>query len=153
MPESAFGSAMPHIAAYVIFRKEGKVAFVMRANTSWMNGYYGLPSGKVENDETFTQAAIREAKEEVGVNINPEDLKCVLIAHRKSKDINWVDACFEASNWDGGLTNAEPHIHSELAWLDPNNLPENVIPSVRHYIGQISAGNSYTEFGWVGERD
>lgn len=53
----------PYLAAYLIFRNdEGKIAFVLRENTHWMNGYYGLPSGKVEADERVLVAAAREAK-------------------------------------------------------------------------------------------
>jgi hypothetical protein len=37
-------------------------------------------------------------------------------------------------------------MHSELVWLDLDNLPENVIPSVRHALLEISAGNCYSEY-------
>lgn len=38
----------PYTAVYLVFRKNNKVAFVLRSNTDWMEGYYGLPAGKVE---------------------------------------------------------------------------------------------------------
>lgn len=150
----SYGTATPHIASYVILRRDGKIAFVLRANTKWMNGYYGLPSGKVEQDESFEQAAIREAKEEAGVTIAQKDLQHVLTMHRTKNGEeeggpkDWVDCFFEPVKWQGEAVNAEPHMHSELVWLDPNNLPENVIPSVRYAIEQIEQGSHYAEFGW-----
>ena len=63
----SYDTARPYIASYVILRKDGKIAFVLRANTNWMNDHYGLPSGKVENNESYLQAAVREAKEEVAL--------------------------------------------------------------------------------------
>lgn len=142
--------ARPYTASYVIIRREGKIAFVLREHTSWMNDYYGLPSGKVDKGESYLTAAAREAKEEVGIKIDEQALRHVLTMHRNvaSEDMVWVDIYFEAAEWEGEPYNAEPHIHGELAWLDPANLPKNVVPSVRAAIKAITAGKPYIEYGW-----
>lgn len=144
-----YDTATPYTASYVVLRKGDKVAFVLRSNTAWMNSHYGLPSGKVEVGESFRVAAIREGKEEVGVTIKPENLRPVLTVHRNDDDSYWVDQYFEVVDWEGEAHNAEPHMHSEVAWLDLNNLPDNIIPSVRRALEQITTGNSYFEEGWV----
>lgn len=147
----SYDTAQPYIASFVIFRKDNKVAFVLRSNTKWMNGYYGLPSGKVEKKESFSSAALREAKEEVGVTVESNDLKHLLTLHRnESSEVGneWIDVYFEATKWEGKLRNAEPHIHSELAWFDLNNLPENVVPAVRAGLEAIQANKVYEEWGW-----
>lgn len=144
----SYDTATPYIASYVLFRKDGKVAFVLRENTGWMDGYYGLPSGKVEKNEPYLTAAIREAKEEVGAIIATDDLKPLLTIHRKAVESDWVDIYFEATAWSGELSNTEPDKHSELTWLDPDNLPENVIDAVRFALEKIAAGKTYAEFGW-----
>lgn len=141
------GSATPYIAAHLILRRNGKVAFVLRQNTGWGDGYYGLISGKVDHGENYLSAAVREAKEEAGIDIKPSDLKHTLTAHRKS-DTLWVDICFEATKWQGEAYNAEPHKHAELVWLDLDSLPDNVVPPIRFYLKQIAAGKHYTEYGW-----
>lgn len=143
----------PYLAAYLIFRNdEGKVAFVLRENTSWMNDYYGLPSGKVEDHENVIAGAVREAKEETGVTVQANDLRHVLTLHRQDKDADWIDITFEVTAWEGELQNAEPHMHSELVWLDPKSLPDNVIPNVRYILEQVAAGNTYAEFGWASRK-
>lgn len=63
------GTARPHTASYVILRKNDAVALLLRANTNWMKNHYGLPAGKVENDESFLACAVRETEEEVGLSI------------------------------------------------------------------------------------
>jgi 8-oxo-dGTP pyrophosphatase MutT (NUDIX family) len=145
-------AVQPYVAAFIIFRKNGKVAFLLRENTKWMNGRYGLPAGKVDPDESATAAAIREAKEEVGVDIKPENLQHRLTVFRttsiESEPTPWMDILFEAVKWEGELYNAEPNVHSELSWLDPDNLPENVTPYVPFFLDQIKAGSRYAEHGW-----
>lgn len=143
----SYDTATPRVASYVIIRKANKIAFVLRSNTSWNNGHYGLPSGKVENDESYTQAAIREAKEEAGITIDPKDLKFVHVMHR-NEGSDWVDVFFEVAIWKGEPHNAEPHMHSSLEWLDNKNLPKNVIPSVVFALEQISQGEVFSEYGW-----
>jgi 8-oxo-dGTP diphosphatase len=140
--------ATPYAALYLIFRKGGKIAFLLRANTSWMDGHYALPAGRVEKNETFLQAAIREAKEEVGVDIEPANMKHCLTVHRRHPDSQWVDVVFEATSWQGELYNAEPDVHGELSWFDIDALPENTVPNSRFIVGTYASGSGYAEFGW-----
>lgn len=142
-----YDTSTPYIASYLIIRRKGKIAFVLRTNTGWMNNYYGLPSGKVEIGENFSLAVIREGLEEIGVKVKLEDLKFVHLMHRK-EETDWVDAYFEAVKYEGEPYNAEPDIHGEMVWLDPKNLPDNVVPSVKQAIEQIDSGNFYSEYGW-----
>lgn len=142
------GVETPYTAVYMIFRQGNNVAFLLRSNTGWMNGHYGLVAGRVDKGEPFSLAAVREAKEEVGVNIDPEDLLPKVLIHRKEPDSIWVDVVFEVLKWDGELYNAEPDKHGELVWFDPEQLPENMVRSVRFYVEQYLAGNSYAEYGW-----
>lgn len=149
-----YDTQRPYAASYVIVKNEaGLVAFVMRSNTNWMNGFYGLPSGKTEVDESFVAAAVREAKEEIGIDVEEKDLVHAITCHRFSvegdnKSMVWADVYFEVIKYTGQVINAEPHMHSELTWLDPNNLPENVIPSVAETIKAWSKGERYFEHGW-----
>ena len=41
-----------------------------RYQTGWHDGEYSVPAGHVEAGETVTQAALREAREEVGLELS-----------------------------------------------------------------------------------
>ena len=148
MKQAKYDIATPYTAVYMIFRKDNKIAFLLRQNTQWMNDHYSLPAGKVEKDESFTAAVIRETQEEVGVKLQRNEFSHIFTGQRKHPDSAWVDIVFEAMKWDKEPYNAEPHIHSELAWLDPKNLPTNMVEYVRYYVEQIEAGKTYVEWGW-----
>ena len=145
-----YDSATPYIAVFVILRKGNKAAFLLRQNTGWMDGYYDTVAGKVEVGETYLQAAVREVKEEAGVDVEPKDLKYLLTNHRNSGDMGWVDVVFEVRKWQGEPYNAEPDKHGSLDWLDLDKLPDNVAPPGRWRIDQVAAGKTYAEYGWEG---
>ncbi|MCA9327569.1 NUDIX domain-containing protein, partial [Candidatus Saccharibacteria bacterium] len=121
----------------MLIERDGKYLFVLRSHTTWMNGYYGLPSGKVEKHEGFRAAAVREAKEEVGVVVEPEDLEFAVMAWRDAEDsqgdpdMEWCDVLFSVKRWAGEPYNAEPHLHDAIAWFSLDELPENTVPHIR----------------------
>lgn len=150
--EDKYSTARPYIACFVILRRSDSTAMVLRKNTGYMDGYYGLPAGKVEYGETYAQGAMREAKEEAGVDVDINDLKFVHIAHRHGVESNgfmdWVDVYFEANNWQGEPYNAEEHKSERLDWVDLNSLPENVVPPQLSALKLIAKGVTYSEYGW-----
>lgn len=148
-------AATPYTASYLIIRQAGKIALVLRENTPWMNGYWGLPSGRVDKkdengSESFIACAIHEGEEEAGISIKKENLKHLLTMHRweKDQDTVWVDVFFEVTEWSGDVRNAEPHKHAALEFFGQDERPEKVVPSVLFALEAIDAGRTYVEYGW-----
>lgn len=148
-----YDTARPYIACFAILRRGNEIAMVKRKNTGWMDGYYGLPAGKVEYGETYTQGAVREVKEEAGVEVRQEDLLYIHTVHRHSEQLDgkfqdWIDVYFEVKQWEGEPYNAEEEKAESLDWLDFNNLPDNIVPPVRDALVRIHEGKKYSEYGW-----
>lgn len=64
---------------------------------------YSLPAGHVDGNETIQVAMSREAKEEINIDILPEDLSILHMMHRKSSDSEYMDFFFEAKKFSGKL--------------------------------------------------
>jgi 8-oxo-dGTP diphosphatase len=138
-------------AAYLILHKDGKILMLKRANTSYFDGSYSLPAGHIEADESASKAAAREAKEEIGIDVDPSSLRLKHTLHRIS-DIpvrhERIDLFFEADTWEGEVVNAEPTKCSELAWVEINKLPTNIVPEVKQALQNIDQGEPYSEFNF-----
>lgn len=92
-------------------------------------------------------AAVRETREEVGLELRADDVRVVGVMHRRSTDerIDWFVAC---SHWPGEPLNAEPDRCDELRWADLADLPANVIPYVRRALANYRAGRWFDSFGF-----
>ena len=91
------------MTALLILRKENKVLLLRRFNTGYEDGKYCFPGGHVEKGEPIHKAMIREAKEEIGIDIKDKDLNLVHICNRKVKDNAYVDFIFECKEWKGKI--------------------------------------------------
>ncbi len=138
------------IASFIVLKKDDQVLLAKRQNTGYHDGDYSLVAGHVELGETYTQAIIREAKEEANIDLIPNKLVVTYIQHRKSQTdgSERVDAYFLAEEWLGEIKNLEPEKCSDLNWFSIDKLPENIVPAVRHALECIQKDIHYSEFGW-----
>lgn len=134
-------------SVYLLFIKDGKILLLRRANTGYEDGNYGLVAGHLDAHESLTHAAIREAKEESGVDIVRNDLEVKTTMHRRQNDER-VDFFFEVKKWTGEPVNTEPDKCDDLSWFHLDNLPSNTIPYIRQAIECYQKGIIYSEFGW-----
>jgi 8-oxo-dGTP diphosphatase len=91
---------------------------------------------------------IREAKEEIGITIQKEDLITSCIMHRNSPDKEFIDFFFMARKYEGEIKNAEPDKCDDVQFFPLDQLPKNIIPYVKHGIEASLKGEKYVEYGW-----
>jgi ADP-ribose pyrophosphatase YjhB (NUDIX family) len=135
-------------AGYLFLVRDGKILMQRRCNTGFMDGFYGVPAGHLEGNETAREGAAREFREEIGIEVDPEDLKVVHVMHRKAKDDERVDFFMTTERYEGEIRNLEPHKCDDLSWFSLESLPENTIDYVRVAIEAFLRNEPYSEFGW-----
>lgn len=147
---------MPHpertmatTAVYLFLRKENEILFGRRCNTGYRDGFYQVPAGHIDTGEVPTDTLIREAKEEIGINLKVEDIRLIHTSFRLKHDETGdrVDFYFEAARWTGDIRNMEPNKCDELGWFKIDALPENTTPHVRHAIHCVERGEVFSELG------
>jgi ADP-ribose pyrophosphatase YjhB (NUDIX family) len=132
----------------VLIDKDNRVLQLKRQNTGFADGEYGLPAGHVDGNEEARLAMCREAKEEVGLTLHPEQLKFVHTMHRHCGDHERLDLFFECREWEGEPVNAEPHKCSELRWSPLNDLPSETINYYKQMFEYVERGETYGHFGF-----
>jgi ADP-ribose pyrophosphatase YjhB (NUDIX family) len=139
---------VPEVHLFLLDR-DSRVLLLRRCNTDYESGNYSVVAGHVEANEPVTAAAIREAKEEVGIQVQPSDIEVVGVIHRRAED-GYVSVAFflTARTWEGLVVNAEPQNHDELAWRSADDLPRNMIPYVKHALLNYRHGKYYDSVGW-----
>lgn len=150
MSENRF---MLYASVHILFVKENKILLLLRKNIT-SDGQYGLVAGHLESGETITSAFLREAKEEVGVNIDPKDIKISTVCH--SININngreFIQFYAICNKWNGEFVNNEPEKCGGLSFFPVDNLPDNTVPYIKDAIAKVLSGVNYYEYGW-GEKE
>lgn len=114
-----FQNPKPAVGVYII--KKDKVLLAKRAIEPF-KGYWDSVGGFVEEGESPAETAIRETKEETGLDIK---IKKILGAGKdKYGNQDTVVIAFVAEV-TGGVPKASDDV-SELRWFSLNNLPENI---------------------------
>ena len=135
------------IVAHVFLLRSGSILLARRCNTGFKDGNYGPVGGHLDGGESVTQAAIRECREEIGVEIEPADMRVIGVTHYNSPDGEGIDFFLSASQWTG-----DPYPRAEcddVQWYSPDALPKNTIPFVRRAIAHhLVGGVWFDELGW-----
>lgn len=137
------------VAVHLFLLREDAILLLRRFNTGYEDGNYSVIAGHLDGGEEVIAAAVREANEEAGIRIAPEDVTVVGVMHRQS-DSERIDFFVAASRWRGEIVNRELDKCDELAWYPLDGLPVNIVPYVRQAIENYRAGRWFDSFGWDG---
>jgi 8-oxo-dGTP diphosphatase len=136
------------IDVHVILERGGEILLTERRGTVYFDGMFHLPSGHLEEGESLADGAAREAYEEVGVEIDPADLRLAAVVHHRHAGHARVGMFFATDRWSGEPYNAEPDKCGKLLWCDPALLPANTIPYPAEGIRAYLSGAPYAVHGW-----
>lgn len=144
-------------AAYLLLLTPGtdrsRVLLQRRADTGFMDDHWAASAaGHVEAGESCVDAAVREAREELGIGVDPADVVPLCAVHRHQDTDRPVDQrvdfFFTCRRWTGEPRRVE-HKAAALQWFDLEDLPEPVVPHERRVLTALAAG-SVTPVGTFG---
>ncbi len=133
------------VTVHLLFFRENQILLLRRFQTGYADGQYSVPAGHLDGGETVMAAGIREAREEVGVEIDLNDMTFSTVMHRIEDDER-VDFFIHVHNWQGEPFNAEPEKCDDLCWANVDQLPVNTVAYVRQALGNHLAGIPFDEF-------
>ncbi len=131
----------PKVGVGVMIFKDGKVLLTRRKG-SHGEGEYSFPGGHLEYLESFEDCAIRETKEECGLEI--QNIRFLYLTNvQKYAPKHYVHIGFVA-DWKSG----EPQIlesdkAEEWRWYDMNEIPEPLFEFCRLALDSYKTGRNY----------
>lgn len=113
----------------VLKRDDGAYLLQKRRNTGYMDDHYDLSvSGHVEPDESIIVSAVREASEEIGVLIDPDDLELAMCT-QMNEERPYLNYIFLVTKWQGEACIGEPEKCSRLDWFHADEFPVTLTPT------------------------
>ena len=133
--------------SHLLLIRDDRILLLRRRNTDYEDGKYSVIAGHMEDGETAREAICREAREEAGIELAPDDLEFAHVVHRADRGQR-VGFFFSAVRWRGEPRNMEPHKAEDFRWFPLDTLPEGMVPYVSRAIAAWRAGQCYSESGW-----
>ena len=135
------------VCSNVFIRKDGKYLLMKRSKDKKYAPNKIHPfGGKIDQDENPYDGAIREIKEEVGIDINNLKLEAVVLELTDEKElpVNWLVFYFSADYFKGDVKKTD---EGEAILLTENEIKQsNLFPSVKSIIDNILNPNDGTVF-------
>lgn len=126
--------AHPRVGVGVLLVDErGRVLLTLR-NRPPEAGCWSMVGGKLDFLESLEHCAIREALEEVGVEIAIDRLLCVTDHLLPTEAQHWVSPACLARTLRGEAANREPDKTREVRWFPLDSLPPNLTITARNAI-------------------
>lgn len=138
-------------AAYVLLLRgaveegRGEALLQLRRGTGYRDGHWAAAAaGHVELGESAAAAAVREAREELGVRIEETDLVPLTAMHRTHGNDDPVDErvdfFFTCRRWTGEPRRMEAAKSADLGWFPLDALPDPVVPHERAVLDGLRRG-------------
>jgi mutator protein MutT len=124
-------------AVTLVLNEENHLLMMRRTDS----GHWGIPGGAVELGEVIEDAARRETREEVNLEINEMSLFGVFSGpelyykYPNDDEVYNVSIVYLAQDWHGEIKLNEEH--SEWNWFAAGSLPEDISPPIRTILDQF----------------
>ena len=106
-----------------ILNDKGEVLLMRRGLNKSMPGAWIIPGGKVDFNETLSDAVKRETLEEIGVEIEIDGQLPAFDHIIADEGEHWVTSIFTARITNGTPVNKEPEKCDEIGWFALDALP------------------------------
>lgn len=141
------------VGVFLVLLKNDSLLCLRRHQTGIEDGLYVVPMGGLQEEETPLQAVVREALEEVNINVKDEDLLLKHVMYRKHTQPDGYffyqqDLFFVADQFTGILHNLEPHKADDVRFFSLTDLPKTLSPFIGQAIQCILSDIPYSEFGF-----
>lgn len=113
-----------HVAVGVIRDGNGNILLTQRAKHAHQGGLWEFPGGKLETDETVTQALTRELREEVGITVRTA--KPLIKIHHRYPDLQVLLDVWQVFEFAGPATAREGQA---MRWVAPQRLNDYAFPA------------------------
>ncbi len=152
---SACGYALwvnPRPTGSVIIVADASFLAIRRARPPRV-GWWDLPGGFCDGWELPADAAVREAKEELGVDVRLGDFVGMYVGeyHYQDELLPVLD-CFWLASITAGEITLDPAEASEHAWLPLADPPEMAFATMDRALRDVRAGREGIDEGLPGER-
>jgi len=127
-------------SVFVALIKDGQVFLIRRKNTGWIDGWYDLPAGHLEEQEHLKDGAVRELKEESGAIAEPDDLELIHVhQNHHNPQTPHYGYIFIANKWRGEPRLVEPEKSDDARWFPLTKLPAKLSPYVRAALKNVGS--------------
>ncbi|HSX09701.1 MAG TPA: NUDIX domain-containing protein [Candidatus Saccharimonadales bacterium] len=118
---------MEKIGVIIIVLDEHKQKLLLgKRKNAYKAGYFGLPGGRIELEESLQEAVKRELLEET--NLVAEHVTYLGVVRELQETYNFIHFVFLCESYSGELKNNEPDKCEGWEWHLPNELPEDILP-------------------------
>jgi 8-oxo-dGTP pyrophosphatase MutT (NUDIX family)/catechol 2,3-dioxygenase-like lactoylglutathione lyase family enzyme len=133
------------VDVHLILRRGPDVLLARRARTGYADGLFNGPSGHVEDGEDVREAMVREAAEEIGVELDPDELRVALVMQHRGPGGAPRTGWFFEAEYDPARPpyNREPEKCSGLAWFPLDALPDDIVAYCRAGLDGYRAGERF----------
>ena len=99
--------------------RNGKFLLLLRQDCKPQGNTWGVPAGKVEENETPAQATAREMTEETGYPANPEQLRFFKTVYVRFPEFDFIYHMFSLSLPGDHEVLIDPETHKDFRWVTP----------------------------------
>lgn len=131
-------------SANIICRHGNDILFIQRSEKAktWPN-FWAFPWGKVDDNEFFREAWLRELEEEVGIVANSENILQECLVMMRTNQWTKIHYFGIIEDWFWMPEILEKKLISDLKWFSLSDLPSHISP---HHLYAIEAMKQWKHY-------